>query len=77
MDDGRIETVVEDITGNEFSLRVVRGGYLQRGKGVNLPDTEVRGSVLSQKDLDDLTVARDLGVEIVAVSFVQTPNDVI
>jgi pyruvate kinase len=77
MDDGRIETVVEDITGNEFSLRVVRGGYLQQGKGVNLPDTEVRGSVLSQKDLDDLTVARDLGVEIVAVSFVQTPNDVI
>jgi pyruvate kinase len=77
MDDGRIETVVEDVTGEEFSLRVVRGGYLQQGKGVNLPDTEVRGSVLSQKDLDDLAVARDLGVEIVAVSFVQSAADVV
>ena len=77
MDDGRIETVAEEITGDVFSLRVIRGGYLQQGKGVNLPDTEVRGSVLSQKDLDDLKVARDLGVEIVAVSFVQTPADVV
>ena len=77
MDDGRIETVVEQVNGDEFSVRVVRGGQLQQGKGVNLPDTEVRGSLLSTKDIADLAVARDLGVEIVAVSFVQTPNDVV
>jgi pyruvate kinase len=77
MDDGRIETVVEDVNGEVLSVRVVRGGNLQQGKGVNLPDTEVRGSLLSSKDLADLAVARDLGVEIVAVSFVQTPSDVV
>jgi pyruvate kinase len=77
MDDGRIETIVEDVNGEEFSVRVVRGGLLQHGKGVNLPDTEVRGNLLSTKDIADLAVARDLGVEIVAVSFVQTPSDVV
>jgi pyruvate kinase len=77
MDDGRIETVVEQVDGADLSVRVVRGGYLQHGKGVNLPDTEVRGSLLSKKDVADLSVARDLGVEIVAVSFVQTPSDVL
>jgi pyruvate kinase len=77
MDDGRIETIVEHINGEEINVRVVRGGLLQQGKGVNLPDTEVRGSLLSKKDLADLLVARHLGVEIVAVSFVQTPSDVV
>jgi pyruvate kinase len=77
MDDGRIETVVENVDGERFSVRVRRGGFLQHGKGVNLPDTEVRGSLLSDKDLADVAVARDFGVEIVAVSFVQTPSDIL
>ncbi len=77
MDDGRIETIVEHIDGDNFSLRVSSGGVLQHGKGVNLPDTEVRGSVLSTKDVADLKVARSLGVEVVAISFVQTPADVV
>jgi len=77
MDDGRIETIVEHIDGDVISVRVLRGGLLHQGKGVNLPDTEVLGSLLSQKDLADLAVARDLGVEIVAVSFVQTPADIV
>jgi len=76
MDDGRIETVVEHVAGNKFSLRVVHGGSLQHGKGVNLPDTELLGSVLSLKDRADLNMARQLNVEIVAVSFVQSASDV-
>jgi pyruvate kinase len=76
MDDGRIETVVEHVTGNKFSLRVVHGGSLHHGKGVNLPDTELLGSVLSLKDRADLDMARHLNVEIVAVSFVQSASDV-
>jgi pyruvate kinase len=77
MDDGRIETVVQHVNGAELSVQVVRGGLLQQGKGINLPDTEVQGGLLSAKDAADLSVARDLGVEIVAVSFVQTPLDVL
>lgn len=77
MDDGRIETVVTAASGEELTVRVVRGGFLKKGKGVNLPDTEISGGVLSEKDLADLKVAREMGVEIVAVSFVQSPSDVI
>ncbi|MEY3657099.1 MAG: hypothetical protein RL114_1457 [Actinomycetota bacterium] len=76
MDDGRFETVVEATNGNTLSLRVLRGGLLKHGKGINLPDTEVRGGVLSGKDVADLEVARDLNVEIIAISFVQAPSDV-
>lgn len=76
MDDGRLETVVEELAGNTLGLRVRRGGPLKHGKGINLPDTEVRGGVLSDKDIADLKVARDLNVEIVAISFVQSPSDV-
>ena len=77
MDDGRLETVVESVDGQMLTVRVVRGGQLKRGKGVNLPDTEVSGGVLSEKDLADLCVAREMGTEIVAISFVQSPNDII
>ena len=77
MDDGRLETVVEHVEGDNLSLRVVRGGFLKRGKGVNLPDTEVSGGVLAEKDLADLRVAKAMGVEIVAISFVQSPSDII
>ncbi len=77
MDDGRIETRVERVDGEQLSLRVVRGGKVKKGKGVNLPDTEVTGGVLAEKDLADLRVAREAGVEIVAISFVQTPGDVV
>ena len=77
MDDGRLETVVEHVEGDNLSLLVVRGGFLKKGKGVNLPDTEVSGGVLAEKDLADLRVAKAMGVEIVAISFVQSPSDII
>ena len=76
MDDGRLETVVEGTSGEMLSLRVRRGGLLKHGKGINLPDTEVSGGVLSEKDIADLIVARELKVEIIAISFVQSPSDV-
>lgn len=76
MDDGRVETVVDAVSGDSLSLKVTAGGVVKTGKGVNLPDTEVSGGVLSDKDMADLRVAREAGVEIVAVSFVQSPGDV-
>jgi pyruvate kinase len=77
MDDGRLETVVTEVNGESLSVRVVRGGLLKKGKGVNLPDTEISGGVMSEKDVADLKIAREMGVEIVAVSFVQSPSDII
>jgi pyruvate kinase len=58
------------------TVRVLHGGALQTNKGVNLPDTEVMGSVLSDKDRADLEVAKREHVEFVGVSFVQRPSDI-
>ena len=76
MDDGRLEAVIEVIASDHLIARVVRGGLLRTKKGVNLPDTEVGGSVLSDKDRADLEVVKRENVEIVAVSFVQRPSDI-
>jgi pyruvate kinase len=76
MDDGRLEAVIEVIASDHLVARVVRGGLLRTKKGVNLPDTEVGGSVLSDKDRADLEVVKKENVEIVAVSFVQRPSDI-
>ena len=77
LDDGRLECRIVGLTADAIETTVIRGGLLKARKGVNLPDTEVLGGVLSPKDLEDLAVARDLGADIVAVSFVQHPDDVV
>lgn len=78
--DGRLETVIASLDGEApegvITVEVVRGGDLLNNKGVNLPDTEVSGSVLSDKDRADLEVAKRDGVDFVAVSFVQRASDV-
>lgn len=76
LDDGRLECRITGLDGAGVTVEVVRGGGLRPRKGVNLPDTEVLGGVLSAKDIDDIAVAREAAVEIVAVSFVQSPEDV-
>ena len=76
LDDGRLECRITALDGATVSVSVVRGGLLRPRKGVNLPDTEVLGGVLSSKDIDDIEVAREARVELVAVSFVQSPEDV-
>lgn len=75
-DDGRIQTVILETDDDGVRVEVKKGGALAPGKGVNLPDTTVRGSVLSDKDRRDIEEAAAAGVEIVAVSFVQQPSDV-
>lgn len=77
LDDGRLECRIAALEGTNVTLTVVRGGLLRPKKGVNLPDTEVLGGVLSSKDIDDIAVARELGAEVIAVSFVQHPDDVV
>ena len=78
--DGRLETVVASLEGEApdgvITVEVLRGGDLVNNKGVNLPDTEVSGSVLSDKDRADLEVAKRDGVDYVAVSFVQRASDI-
>ena len=77
LDDGRIETRIESVSDLGVVCRVVRGGALVANKGVNLPDTTIEGELFSEKDREDLIVARSCEVDIVALSFVQRSEDVI
>jgi pyruvate kinase len=73
---GRLEVVIEKVGRDSIEVRVVQGGELKPGKGVNMPDTEVTDDLLTAKDRSDIAVARAKSVEVVALSFVQKPQDI-
>lgn len=77
IDDGRLRLVVERC-GPEFAeTRVIVGGKLSANKGVNVPDVVLPLTALTDKDRRDLDVALAMGVDWIALSFVQRPEDVL
>lgn len=81
VDDGKLRFTVLATTGELGSTRVrVRSevaGRLQERKGLNLPDTVLPMPALTEKDLADLAFGLALGVDWIALSFVQTAADVV
>jgi pyruvate kinase len=75
LDDGRIDLEVESATASEIRTQVVDGGVLGSYKGINAPKVPLR-SGLTVKDASDLAFGLALGVDLVALSFVQTAEDV-
>ena len=76
LDDGRIRLEVTAAAKDHVETEVVVGGKLSNHKGVNVPDTSLPLAALSDKDRADLDRALELGVDWVALSFVQRPADV-
>jgi pyruvate kinase len=76
VDDGKVGLVVDAIEGDDVVCTVVEGGSVSNNKGMSLPGMKVSAPPLSEKDIADLTFAVDLGVDIVALSFVRSPADV-
>ncbi len=77
LDDGKIELLVEHIEGRELRCRVTYGGLLKDKKGMNLPDTAVSSSSLTEKDKQDLQLAIECHVDFIALSFVRSAEDII
>ncbi|HEV3401085.1 MAG TPA: pyruvate kinase [Acidimicrobiales bacterium] len=75
IDDGLIKLSAVSSDGREVSCRVVEGGPLSDHKGVNLPGTRMGTPALTEKDVEDLTFALELGVDMVALSFVRQAGD--
>jgi pyruvate kinase len=75
LDDGRVRLVVEDCGRDYARTRVVTGGPLSDRKGVNVPSVVLPLSALTAKDRSDLEFGFELGVDWVALSFVQRPED--
>jgi pyruvate kinase len=76
LNDGRIRLEVTAADGKVITTRVVFGGVLSARKGVNLPDTIIPLTPLTEKDLADLHYALTLDIDWVALSFVQQPSDI-
>src|SRR5580692_7357589 len=76
LSDGLIELRVLEIAGADVVTEIVNGGMLGEKKGINLPGVAIKVPSLTEKDEIDLAFALEAGCDIVAVSFVQTADDV-
>ncbi|MCW2932259.1 MAG: pyk [Actinomycetia bacterium] len=77
IDDGNVQLDVLRATSTRVYTRVAVGGKISNHKGINLPGVAVSAPALTPKDEADLRFALDLGVDMVAMSFVRGPDDVI
>ena len=74
--DGLMELRVRDILLKEIHCEVLTGGILTSHKGINLPTSSIHMPSLTPKDHDDLRFGLEMGVDLVALSFVQNAQDV-
>jgi len=75
LDDGKLVLRVTDHDAERIEALVEVGGMLSNNKGVNVPDVVVPMAALTDKDRSDLAFALEQGVDWIALSFVQRPDD--
>jgi pyruvate kinase len=75
INDGRIELIVEHREDDVFHTRVVRGGRIERGKGLNMPGVHLSADSITEKDWNDLEWGISQKVDFIALSFVRHPDD--
>ncbi|PVA07299.1 pyruvate kinase [Thalassorhabdomicrobium marinisediminis] len=76
VNDGKIKLKVKDCGRDFADCEVLVGGTISNRKGVNVPDVVLPLAALSEKDRRDLEFVCELGVDWLALSFVQRPADV-
>jgi pyruvate kinase len=74
--DGKVRTTVTSVKDGLLHLRVENDGILIKRKGLNLPDTDFGGDVITKKDKEDLAFCSTQDIDYVAQSFVQTAQDI-
>lgn len=76
LNDGRLRVEITSVSPSRIETVIIFGGTLSNRKGVNLPNTLLPIAALTEKDRADLEVAASIGVDWIALSFVQRPEDV-
>lgn len=74
--DGSIELSVVDVRDGEVHCLVVTGGRLYSNKGINIPRTKLSVATLTEKDHRDLRFCAKAGIDVVAISFVRSAQDI-
>jgi pyruvate kinase len=73
--DGKVRTRITSVKGGVVYAEAENDGILIRRKGINLPDTDFAGDVITEKDRGDLAFGSQYDIDYVAMSFVQTAKD--
>jgi pyruvate kinase len=76
IDDGKLRLRVKSVKEGSATTIVEVAGKISNRKGVSLPDTVIPVAAMTDKDRSDLEAALDAGVDWIALSFVQRPEDV-
>lgn len=74
--DGKVRGVVNDVAGIVITVQIENNGYLVKRKGLNLPDTDFGGDIITEKDVADAAFGATQDIDYVAMSFVQTAADI-
>lgn len=75
LNDGLVEIKVLQITSRVISAKVINRGFISSNKGVNVPDLNLKGAFLTDKDVEDAKFALKKGVDFLALSFVQSAKN--
>lgn len=76
LDDGKLQITIEKRDGDNITAKADTPGNLTNRKGINLPGRHLPISALTEKDRRDLDHALSVGVDYIALSFVQKPEDI-
>lgn len=76
LNDGTVKTEVTNVKDGVIHVRAQTEGILTKRKGINLPDTNFEGDIITDKDKEDLAWGSSHDIDYVALSFVQTSTDV-
>ncbi len=77
MFDGKIKSeVIEIVSETAIKVKVLNDGFIMSKKGLNLPDTDFGGDILTPKDLADIEYGANCDYDYVSLSFVQTARDI-
>jgi pyruvate kinase len=74
--DGRLRGTITEVKEGTVTVKIDNNGFLLKRKGINLPDTDFGGDILTEKDIRDLEYGVTQDIDYVALSFVQSPDDI-
>ena len=78
MFDGKVKSeVVEIVSDTAIKVKVLNDGFVMSKKGLNLPDTDFGGDILTEKDLADIEYGAGCDYDYVSLSFVQSAEDIV
>lgn len=75
--DGKVKTVVTTVRDGKVHVRAENAGILVKRKGINIPDTDFSGDIITSKDKEDIAYGSAKDVDYVALSLIQTADDIV